>query len=119
MSKILLVEDGLVVAFHLKIILEMNGYEVVAHLTRGEEVFDSFKESNPDILILDIMLEGEMNGIEVAKKIRTTSEVPIIFLSALTDDGTLGEIAGISNSLKHNKPLNEGILIKEVSKMLA
>ena len=118
MSKVLLVEDGLVVAFHLKIILETNGYEVVAHLTHGEEVFETFKQLNPDILILDIMLGGEMTGIEVARKIRTISEVPIIFMSALTDNGTLDEIDQISNSLKHNKPLNEGLLIKEVAKML-
>jgi DNA-binding response OmpR family regulator len=119
MSKILLAEDGLITAFHLKKLLEKYDHQVIAHVTKGEEVFDQFEKIQPDLLLLDIMLEGYMNGVEAAQKVRAISEVPIIFMSALTDDETLEEINKISNCTTHNKPFEEDSLIKEVEKMLA
>jgi DNA-binding response OmpR family regulator len=119
MDRILIVEDGLIVAMHLKIMLANNGYEIAGHLTFGEDVFDTFKKLNPDLLILDNMLEGEMTGIEAAKIIRTISEVPIIFISALTDDKTLDEIAKISNARKQKKPFVEELLLTDIREMLS
>jgi DNA-binding response OmpR family regulator len=118
MHKILLAEDGLVIAFHLQRLLENNGYEVVANLTHGEEVVSYAKSNNPDIIILDIMLQGQMNGIDAAIEVRKFSDVPIIFMSALTDYQTIEEITTITNSLKLNKPFEEEFLIKSVAEIL-
>ena len=119
MSKILLVEDGLIIAFHLQKLLEKHGYEVLANITDGEQVIDSVEKSNPDLLIVDIMLRGHMNGIEAAQELRKISEVPIIFMSALSDSQTLDKTRAIRNSIKLNKPFEEDILIKEIKKLLS
>jgi CheY-like chemotaxis protein len=118
MSKILLVEDGLIIAFHLRKLLEDNGHEVIANLTNGEEVFDHVEKSNPELIILDIMLKGQMNGVEAAQELRKISNTPIIFMSALADNETLDKITKITNSIKLNKPFKEDLLMQEISKML-
>ncbi|MTI39599.1 response regulator [Fulvivirga lutimaris] len=118
MSKILIAEDGLIIAFHLQKLLEKNGFKVIANLTHGEEVVAHIKEHSPDIIILDIMLQGQMNGIDAAMEIRKFSDTPIIFMSALTDFQTIEEVQTISNTIKLNKPFEEEYLIEQVKKLL-
>ena len=118
MSKILLVEDGLIIAFHLRKTLEDNGYNVIAHLTKGEEVFDYVEKLQPDLILLDIMLAGEMTGVEAAKELRKISRVPIIFMSALTDDKTLDAIATIGNAIRISKPFERDFFAEEIEEML-
>ncbi|QSE97588.1 response regulator [Fulvivirga lutea] len=118
MRKVLVVEDGLIIALHLQKLLDNHGYKVIGKLKYGEEVEQVVKEQEPDLLILDIMLEGEMSGIESASIIRKFSNVPIIFMSALTDPETLKDVSYISNSIKLNKPFEEDILLKTVADML-
>ncbi|MEQ8549990.1 MAG: response regulator [Cyclobacteriaceae bacterium] len=119
MSKILLVEDGLIIGFHIQKLLTEHGHEVVAHLTKGEEVFDHFNQLKPDLLVLDIMLKGEMTGLEAALQIREVSTVPIVFLSALTDYKTTNQATTISHSVRVSKPFEEDVFMKELSKLLA
>lgn len=117
MYKVLIAEDGLIIAFHLQKLLERNGYEVIANLTHGEEVVEITKKHNPDVIILDIMLQGAISGIEVANEIRKFSEVPIIFMSALTDYQTIKEIIPITNTVKLNKPFDEEELIEKINRL--
>lgn len=118
MSKVLLAEDGLIIAFHLQKLLENNGFEVIANLTHGEDVVSHTKDSNPDIIVLDIMLQGQMNGIDAAIEIRKFSDVPIVFMSALTDYQTITEITTITNTVKLDKPFEEGHFINEIKKLV-
>lgn len=118
MYKVLLAEDGLIIAFHLQRLLENNGYKVVGNVTNGEEAVSLAKEHNPDLYILDIMLQGQMTGIEAALEIRKFSDVPIIFMSALTDYKTLEEIDEINNVVKLNKPFEEELFLDQMKKLL-
>lgn len=87
--KILIVEDETVVAVDIKKRLEGLGYLVVGVSDNGLEAFDLAKTLNPDIVLMDIMLKGESDGIETANKIREHYDATIIFLTAYTDQKTV------------------------------
>lgn len=87
--KILIVEDEVLVAEDLCADLEEMGFEVVDIAISGEECFTSFKMHNPDVVLMDIRIKGELNGIEVAKKLKETATTPIIYLTSNTDSVTM------------------------------
>ena len=83
--RILIVEDVANVATVLKARLEAYGYEICDVANTGQKAIDSTLYHKPDLVLMDIMLEGEMNGIEAAAKIQKKMDVPIIYLSCLSD----------------------------------
>jgi diguanylate cyclase (GGDEF)-like protein/PAS domain S-box-containing protein len=88
-EKILIVEDEKIIALDLQRRLERFGYSVVGMTSDGEEAVSLAKDREPDIVLMDIMLAGNMDGIEAAGKIRTLYSIPVIFLTAYTDEKTL------------------------------
>jgi signal transduction histidine kinase len=88
-TRILIVEDESVVGFDLKRILMGLNYEVIDVIRSGEEAFVKAFENKPDLILMDIMLNGNMNGIEAAEQIKNSINVPIIYLTAYADSNTL------------------------------
>lgn len=86
--KILIVEDEMIIGAKISMQLVSLGYEVTGILPRGEDVLQHLQENKPDIIILDIQLKGKMDGIETAKLIEKQFQIPVIFLTANTDDAT-------------------------------
>ncbi len=89
-AKIFIVEDEAIVAESLSDQLEKLGYIVTGNAPSGEEALRKIKKELPDLVLMDIMLEGEMDGVEVAQQIRELYGIPIIFLTAYSDPETLG-----------------------------
>lgn len=87
--RILIVEDETLVSFDLKNIVCNLGYEVIGVVRTGEEAFSKAFEAKPDIVLMDIMLSGKLNGIETAEQIKKSIDVPIIYLTAYADKETL------------------------------
>jgi DNA-binding LytR/AlgR family response regulator len=87
-SKILLVEDELIIAEHISSELQNFGYEVLEIIMKGEHVPGYISKNKPDLIIMDINLAGQLDGIETAKIIAETERIPIIFLTGNIDDGT-------------------------------
>jgi PAS domain S-box-containing protein/putative nucleotidyltransferase with HDIG domain len=87
--KILIVEDENIVAKDIKGSLKGFGYEVVDIVSSGEEAIRCAEELSPDLVLMDIMLKGKMNGIDVAHHIRDNSQIPVVFLTAYADEDTL------------------------------
>lgn len=87
--KILVVEDESIVAKDIQVCLRKLGYEVVGMCSTGESAIEMAKDKEPDLVMMDIMLKGEMNGIQAAGTIRDHSDIPIIFLTAYTDRDTV------------------------------
>ncbi|MCP5102509.1 MAG: PAS domain S-box protein, partial [bacterium] len=87
--KIMIVEDELIVSKHIRNHLEKAGYTVTAAVSTGEEAVVRAAENVPDLILMDIRLGGEMDGIEAAAKIRSRFNIPIIYLTAFTDSETL------------------------------
>lgn len=83
-QKVLVVEDELLLNQQLCDMLENAGYEAVG-VTDGTNALPAFQDFNPDLVLLDLMLPGK-NGIEVCQEIRAVSGVPVIMLTARTDD---------------------------------
>ena len=84
--KILIVEDEMIIAANISLQLSSLGYEVTGIIPRGEEAIIHFKENKPDIVLLDIQLKGDIDGIETAEIMQKSYNVPIIYLTANADD---------------------------------
>ncbi len=83
---ILIVEDEALIAANLFQILSSLGYTVQKQVETGEDAILAVKTQKPDLVLMDIELIGAMNGIEVAEKIRSIADIPIVYLTAYTDD---------------------------------
>jgi len=88
-ARIFIVEDEKIVSRDLQNVLESMGYEVAGVATSGEEAVGLIPGLRPDIVLMDIMLKGRMDGIEAAERVRSELEVPLIYLTAYADDMTL------------------------------
>jgi diguanylate cyclase (GGDEF)-like protein/PAS domain S-box-containing protein len=88
-ERIVIVEDEKIIALDLQRRLERFGYQVVGMASDGPEAIEAAADRNPDIILMDIMLAGVMDGIEAAKMIRERFAIPVIFLTAYTDEKTL------------------------------
>ena len=102
-KRILIVEDEMIVAQDIRHSVEACGYTVVNVVHSGEEAIESATKSHPDLVLMDIMLEKGMDGLEAAEKIHSNLDIPIIFLTAYANDQTL-------QSAKMSEPF--GYLIK-------
>jgi PAS domain S-box-containing protein len=88
--RILVVEDDRVVARDIQQQLTRIGHTVAGSTAMGEEALALALETRPDLVLMDIRLEGEMDGIDAAQQIRETCQIPVIFLTAYADDETVG-----------------------------
>ena len=90
--RILIVEDEALTAEDLRHTLIGFGYQVSEILASGEEAVKAARENSPSLVLMDIMLQGEMDGIEAARLIRAESHIPVIFLTAYSDTETLEKL---------------------------
>lgn len=90
-KKILVVEDERLIAEDIRRTLGYLNYTVVDSVSTGENAILKARELKPDMILMDIMLEGKMTGIQAAEKIHEKSPIPIIFLTAYSQDKTIQE----------------------------
>ena len=88
-ERIFIAEDENAVALDIAASLESLGYIVAGQADRGETTIQKVEELQPDLVLMEIHLKGQMNGIEVAKHIHTNFDIPVIFISAHADTLTL------------------------------
>ena len=88
-TKILIVEDELLIAKGLSRKLKNLGYTVVDIVSSGEAALEKVDELKPDLVLMDIVIKGEMDGIEAAEKIDKLHQIPVIYLTAYADENTL------------------------------
>ena len=88
-ARVLIVEDDQIVVVNLEGHLERLGYQVADTAACGAEACEKVSRAQPDLILMDVRLEGPLDGIETAQRIRQFCEVPIIFLTAYSDAATL------------------------------
>jgi DNA-binding LytR/AlgR family response regulator len=88
---VLVVEDESIVSKDIQHSLKKLGYQVVGAAATGEKAIELVRSESPDIVLMDIMLKGDMNGIEVAEVVRSEFNIPVIFLTAYADESTLSK----------------------------
>ncbi len=84
-GRVLIVEDDMLLSMVEERLIQKLGFEVIAKVTNGSEAIEKAEELMPDIIVMDISLKGEMDGIEAVEKIREKSSVPVIYLSGSGD----------------------------------
>lgn len=89
MIKILLVEDELIIAEHITLLLEKIGYEIVGSAMDFEEAIEILETQKPDLILLDINLGGKKDGVDLAEEINRRFEIPFIFTTSHADAATL------------------------------
>jgi len=87
--RILVVEDEGIVARDIRHTLERLGYAVPAVASSGEEAVEKAAETHPDLVLMDIVLQGDMDGVEAADQIRSHFDVPVVYLTAYADENLL------------------------------
>jgi PAS domain S-box-containing protein len=109
-ASILVVEDEQIVALDIQSQLERLGYDVVATVSSGRAAISTAEATRPDLALMDIKLKGDMDGIQAAQHIRSRFGIPVIYLTAYADQGTLDR-AKVTESFGYIlKPFEEGEL---------
>jgi DNA-binding NarL/FixJ family response regulator len=109
--KVLIVEDEPVIAENISIYLDNNDFEVSAIAYDSEEAFHQLKTNTPDAAILDINLESEQDGIDIAAFINKEIQIPFLFLTSYSDKNTLDKAKQVKPSGYIVKPFNEKTLL--------
>jgi signal transduction histidine kinase len=88
-ARIMLVEDERIVALHMQQQLSTFGYDVVANVANGELALQKIEESHPDLVLMDIHIEGAIDGIDTAARIPPSYHIPVVYLTAYSEEATL------------------------------
>ena len=106
-TRVVIVEDEGIVAMYLQSLMTQWGYDVAATTASGEEAVDFAIETPPDLVLMDIQLRGEMDGIAAAVAIRASHDLPIVFLTAFSDEETLRRVSSTGAYGFVRKPVDE------------
>ncbi|MCG8576251.1 MAG: response regulator [Flavobacteriales bacterium] len=90
-TNVLVVEDESIVSKDIQHSLKKLGYNVVGAASTGEKAFELAASELPDIILMDIMLKGDINGIETAERVKKELNIPVIYLTAYADESTLAK----------------------------
>lgn len=118
-KKVIIVEDDLILNLLYESYLERLGFETEGELVYGKTAIETAKKIDPDLVIMDISLEGEIDGIDAMLEIRKFSDVPVIYITGNSDPYHV-ERAEETNYLDYlTKPIEFDDLKKSISKHFA
>ena len=117
-SKLLVVEDERVVAKDLSGRLQRSGYSVCGSAYRAEAAVDMAQELRPDLVLMDIVLKGNRDGIDAAGEIRRRFGIPVIFLTAYSDAKTLERARSTGPYGYILKPFNDREVVANIEMAL-
>ncbi len=111
---VLIVEDEPIIAADLEDRLLEAGYRVLGPVAAGEEALKFFDHNPPDLVIMDIQLEGKWDGIETTRRIRLKKDLPVIFLTSNSDDATFRTASQVNPQAFLSKPFRGRDLIHAI-----
>ncbi len=117
-KKILVVEDEVIFTLNLTDLLEMWDYEVLKPVLSAEAAIKAAEEKKPDLIIMDIGIKGQLDGIETAIKIHEKHKVPIIFISGYPYEDMKERIDAINPAFFFNKPIDISSLRAKIEEMV-
>lgn len=115
--KILIVEDEKVIAMDLQKTISNFGYDILSTVSSGEEAIQLMAKNKPNLVIMDILLEGDLNGIETGVIISERYKVPIIYITAYAKEILLRSKVTESSTFLV-KPFDESELHKKIEEVL-
>lgn len=114
--KVLIAEDDCLIAEDIRKTLEDNGYSVVSVAATGKDVIKLSDSKKPDIILMDINLKGKMTGIDAAEIIHKSKNIPIIYITGLTDDESFLNAYTTKPVAYLTKPFRKVELLKKIDK---
>ena len=117
MKKAIIVEDNMLISVIYRQYLKKLNYEIIGEVTKGESAIEILQEENVDVIIMDIMLDGDLDGIDTVIELRKKMDTPVIFASGNSDELKKGRINSITNSLFLVKPVSDYDFQMAVKKM--
>ncbi len=118
-KKVLIVENSMVTADTIEKNLDYMGLQTIAKVTSGIDAISAAKNLEPDMILMDIDLEGRLDGIETSHRIRLFSDIPVIFMSVLIDEKVIQKAAEIGEEIFLCKPFNMQELSHAIEKKMA
>jgi len=112
--RVLIVDDERSILAVLRIKLKVSGYDILT-ASNGEEAIDLVKSARPDLMLLDVIMPG-MDGFEVLEKLRAFSELPVIVISARSENGEKALSLGANDFLA--KPLDVDEMVRKIRGLL-
>ena len=116
--RILIVEDEAIVAEDLELAVTNIGYEVVGRAVSADAAVDKAVKLNPDLVLMDIVLRGEKNGIDASREIKEKVDIPVIFLTAYSDVGLIDRAKSTEPYAYLVKPFQERQLLASIETAL-
>jgi len=112
---VMLVEDAGIVANDIDQTVSEAGFDMAWKFSSGEQALEELEESSPDLILMDIQLSGEMDGIEATRQLREQYDIPVVFLTAYSNPDTI-QRAGDTGAVAYLvKPLDKEDLISIIN----
>ncbi len=118
MKRIIIVEDDLILSLLLEKQIQRMGYKVAAKVNNGEEAVEKIRGENPDLVLMDIKLVGEMDGVEAIDHVRKFSDVPVLYLTGNSDDITKKRAKATNPVAYMVKPVDMSLLKLTIQNVL-
>lgn len=113
-ARILIVEDKNLIAEAIRATLENAGYEVAGHAESGEDALQLAKQESPDVILMDVQLAGDMDGVETAEELNRLYDIPLIYLTDFQDEDTFAK-AKLTNPASYlTKPYQPHDLLRAI-----
>ena len=117
-ARIMIVEDESIIGMSLQTKLKNLGYEVCELVATGEQAIKEVEQQKPDLVIMDIILAGKMDGIEAVKEIQSRYDIPVIFVTGYYDEGMLKAAEKVQSSTLLLKPFGPDDIEMAIDKTL-
>ena len=117
-KRILIAEDEMIIAFNLKMMVQKNGYDVCHISLSGKDMIDSSLELRPDLLIVDIFLDDEIDGIDAVMEIHKKEDIPVIYTTASSDPKMYRKAQKTTMAAYLKKPYNNALVLKTIRSIL-
>lgn len=116
--RILIVEDEAIIARDIQNILSRFGYQVSGMASSGEESIRKARDLHPDLVLMDVKLKGSMDGIEAAHRIHDGLNIPVVYLTAFSEEKVLEGAQPINGFMRIVKPFEENDIQCVIQKIL-
>lgn len=105
-TRILIAENYIISSIVMRKLLELWGYEICDQASSGEDAIDKAEKEKPNVIVMDINLNGEINGIEAARQIKNRFGIPIIFTATHSDSESTEAVKIVGSADYFVKPLD-------------
>ena len=118
MASILIVEDEIITAMAMGNAFKNAGHEICGHAVSGENALRQIEQKRPDVVLMDVSLRGECNGIDTANIVRSRWNIPVIFMTGYSDNKIIAKLKADGFAHLFIKPLDHQEILALIDSLL-